>query len=1009
MVVDPMSSHYATEVSFSLFSTPMTPRWRAPQRGALASLLAYWSLPHQNPAVISVPTGSGKSAVAAAAPYLLGVTRVLVVVPSTDLRSQLAEDFRSERVLRTIGARTGDTSPVVVEVRGRVSDWESLRAADVVVGLPQSISPVHYESPPPSDLFDLIVVDEAHHAPANTWRAILDHFAAARSVLLTATPQRRDGQRIPGEIVYHYPLRQALSEGIYKAVRPVVVELYPGVSRQVADRKVAEHVTTIMGADEHTSSALIVRAATISRAKELSDLYSEFGLDIPVLVSRGVSAQKRASTIEQLQDGRIRGVVVVGMLGEGFDLPRLRVAAYHDKHKSLAATVQLIGRLARVEAAFPQESVIVTPRDVDIYPELQGVVRRLWEEDADWTRVLPGLIDDEIEAARADREYAAQLDDAPPELSVEAIQPAVMASLHEVSEQGWAPSFISGAVPEELTPGQAIRGATVFYAAVTPGGNSLVVVTVRRDRPKWHVSSGLDTDKFAIHLLTWRPAAQTGQVGILAVNSRDQNVVKMLLEVIDTPDNSRPADPQRLQDAFDSLERLSVSNIGVRTTYLGSEGVPSYKMFAGKGVDRGLRDADTGGGALGHAMAQIEAVGGAYMAGVATGKGKVWESRYVKLRQYEEYISDFIDRYWFPPAQLRGRLLPTMSRGMRIDEFPVEPLIAAIELDPALYVQGRFIGDLPLADLQLRADPTVQPTGDRLSLAGYSPADETTPVWRGWQERDGAFHDIEPLMVTRGYGSEVPMSELLTSRPPSVYYSNGRTIIGPTLYAPAGVRRELPEIPTTVLDWSNTDITRETETDPPDASKKPSVGDTFRQWLVAGNQTLRHRWILNNDGPGEIADYIVLEVSPKPVKVKLSLWHAKAAGGASSVRVTDVQVLLAQAIKSRRWATDRGLWDELGARLAGTRSPRLKIIEGSETLLKVLCGLVPEHSRYSLAKYTPNVDCTIGIVQPGISIELLHTQLASDSTPIPAQQISELLTVWHDAVSLTCALSIVAG
>ena len=33
------------------------------------------------------------------------------------------------------------------------------------------------------------------------------------------------------------------------------------------------------------------------------------------------------------------------MLGEGFDLPSLRIVAYHDKHKSLPATVQLIGNI----------------------------------------------------------------------------------------------------------------------------------------------------------------------------------------------------------------------------------------------------------------------------------------------------------------------------------------------------------------------------------------------------------------------------------------------------------------------------------------------------------------------------------------------------------------------------------------------------------------------------------------------------------------------------------------
>jgi superfamily II DNA or RNA helicase len=102
-----MAGHYSEDANFSFFRTPTTPLWRAPQRGALASLLAYWSLPHQNPAVVSVPTGSGKSAIATAAPYLLSATRALVVVPSRDLRNQLAADFRNEGVLRSIGARTG--------------------------------------------------------------------------------------------------------------------------------------------------------------------------------------------------------------------------------------------------------------------------------------------------------------------------------------------------------------------------------------------------------------------------------------------------------------------------------------------------------------------------------------------------------------------------------------------------------------------------------------------------------------------------------------------------------------------------------------------------------------------------------------------------------------------------------------------------------------------------------------------------------------------------------------
>ncbi|QQG96741.1 DEAD/DEAH box helicase family protein [Mycobacteroides chelonae] len=1007
-----MAGHYGRDGNFLLFSGPSVPEWRAPQRGALGSLLAYWSLPHLNSAVVSVPTGSGKSAIATAAPYLLGANRVLVVVPSRDLRAQLVDDFRFESVLRSIGALAGDSSPNVVEVTGLVDDWEPLRSADVVVGLPQSLSPLHYELRPPADLFDLVVIDEAHHAPAHTWRAILDHFAAARSVLLTATPQRRDGQRIPGEIVFHYPLRQAIAEGLYKEVRPVVVDVPAGATRQVADRRVAEEVVNIVRSTEHATSTLMIRAATVGRANELATLYGEFGIDVTVLTSR-MAPQLRELTVAKLRAGEISAVAVVDMLGEGFDLPRLRIAAYHDKHKSTVSTVQLIGRLARVEPAYPQESVIITPRDVNVYPQLQGVVRRLWEEDADWTRVLPGLIDDEVEEALTDRAYAARLQDAPPELSVEAIQPGVMAILYEIPEFGWAPDFVSGVAPESLAVGQPLRGRSVFYSAVTPGGNTLVVVTVQLGRPKWHPAPGLDTEGFELHLVTWRPPAQTEQAGVLAVNSRDQNVVKKLLEILAAPANRRIADPQRLQEAFDSLDRRSVSNVGVRNTHPGGDGVSNYKTFMGKGVDRGLRDADTGRGALGHAMAQIDGTDGSFTAGIATGKGKIWESRDLKLRRYEQYMSDYIDRYWFPPAQPLGRLLPGVSRGSRINKFPDErSLIAAIELDPALYVQDWYVGEVPLSDVHLCEDLTAPRAPDALALAAYAPGDVKNPIWRGWQDRDGSFHDFETATAKRGYGSVGPLSDLLSHRPPSIYYSDGQTIIGSVIYAPTAVRSDLPTLVEECLDWTDVETKIETEKKLPKKSKLISVGRALEQELLARPKRFRHRWILHNDGAGEIADYLVLEVlsqPDRPAQVKLELWHAKAAGGAPSVRVKDLQVLLAQAIKSRRWATDRGLWSELGARLVGEKSPKLTVCEGSETLLKILCGRVPEHPRYSFARYTPMVDCNIGIVQPGLSMSMLREELARNPVPLSAQQVCELLTVWHDAVSTVSKLTVIAS
>jgi len=78
-------------------------------------------------------------------------------------------------------------------------------------------SPYFGEYPP--DFFDFIVVDECHRGGANdegTWRAILDYFAPAVQLGLTATPKRKtnaDTYAYFGEPVYSYSLKEGINDG----------------------------------------------------------------------------------------------------------------------------------------------------------------------------------------------------------------------------------------------------------------------------------------------------------------------------------------------------------------------------------------------------------------------------------------------------------------------------------------------------------------------------------------------------------------------------------------------------------------------------------------------------------------------------------------------------------------------------------------------------------------------------------------------------------------------------
>ena len=213
-----------------LADTDGGPGLRRAQIAAAHSVAAhFWS--QTQAALVVMPTGSGKSAVMVLSAILLRARRVLVIVPSRLLREQIVEKFKKLDPLREVGAlEKGAPLPFVIERDQRVTtaaDWTSLERADVVVTLPHAASPGLAGVPlPPPDLFDLILVDEAHHVPARIYRALADAFPTAKRVQFTATPFRRDRKEIQGDLVFTYDLAQARRDGIFGQLRfvPVTVE-----------------------------------------------------------------------------------------------------------------------------------------------------------------------------------------------------------------------------------------------------------------------------------------------------------------------------------------------------------------------------------------------------------------------------------------------------------------------------------------------------------------------------------------------------------------------------------------------------------------------------------------------------------------------------------------------------------------------------------------------------------------------------------------------------------------
>ena len=207
-------SSYFQEHSGALCLDP----WETPggglrdyQEEAVARTHAHFQT-SRKPALICMPMGVGKMTVLMALCFKLEAKRVLVVTPWQLMREQIAEDIGALRSLKNSGTVPLDFVPPKVKiVRDKITSdaqWQEVLDHDVVVANPQSLNPSLPDViAPPEDAFDLIIFDEAEYSQADAWSALMDHFAASRQVLLTATPFRDELLEIKAQLVYRLVAR----------------------------------------------------------------------------------------------------------------------------------------------------------------------------------------------------------------------------------------------------------------------------------------------------------------------------------------------------------------------------------------------------------------------------------------------------------------------------------------------------------------------------------------------------------------------------------------------------------------------------------------------------------------------------------------------------------------------------------------------------------------------------------------------------------------------------------
>jgi DNA repair protein RadD len=357
---------------------------REPQIEAYQALYEYFKAGGKT-AIIQIPVGCGKSGIAAIAPFGIAKGRVLVVAPNLTIKEGIFESldvtnrqkcFWRKRNILSDEAMIGGPFATTLDT-GNLSVCENSHF--IVSNVHQlATNTEKWLRKFPKDFVDLIIVDEAHHSPAESWKKVLGHFDQARVINMTATPFRGDGQEIDGELVYRYPFKKATFKGYIKRITasyaaPTELEFTAKgetkvytldevlamkekdwFSRGIAlsdpcNQTIVDNSLEKLELLRETGTAhqLIAVACSVNHARRITAMYEARGFKADLIYSE-MDEEAKAAVKRRLTSGELDCIVQVQMLGEGFDHPKLSVAAIFRPFRTLAPYIQFVGRILRV-------------------------------------------------------------------------------------------------------------------------------------------------------------------------------------------------------------------------------------------------------------------------------------------------------------------------------------------------------------------------------------------------------------------------------------------------------------------------------------------------------------------------------------------------------------------------------------------------------------------------------------------------------------------------------------
>ena len=242
----------------------------------------------------------------------------------------------------------------------------------VVIASVQTMTGKRMKKYPP-DTFKRIIVDEAHHAIAPSYRTILNYFQGAKVLGVTATPDRTDSRELGSyfeSIAYQYLLTDAIKDGWLVPIvgrrvqdfsidlselRTAIGDFLESELEQVIEKYITPICTSIRKETEGLKTMIFL--PSVKSSELVAHVLRSMGFNAAFL-SGASSDYERSNVLDKFKEGKITHLCNCNLFLEGFDEPSIEAIVMARPTLSRTVYAQAIGRGTRIYPGKKQLTLI---------------------------------------------------------------------------------------------------------------------------------------------------------------------------------------------------------------------------------------------------------------------------------------------------------------------------------------------------------------------------------------------------------------------------------------------------------------------------------------------------------------------------------------------------------------------------------------------------------------------------------------------------------------------------